>query len=80
MKNEEKEKEKVKVKALAKARREAKEKTKDPNSGSSLSPKLKRLKPEVFKKFFTDKCKTDTRTWEQAYKDVGGTLDTKPTK
>ncbi len=69
-----------KQKALAKVRKEAKEKSRDPNSGSSLSPKLSRLSPENFKKFFTEKCKTDKRTWEQAYKDVGGKLDTKPPK
>ena len=50
MKDENREKQK----ALAKVRKEAKEKSKDPNSGSSLSPKLSRLTPENFKKFFTE--------------------------
>lgn len=47
----------------------------DPSGRSSLHPQLAKLTPENFEKWFKEYAKKDTRTWQKAYRDIGGVIE-----
>jgi len=51
-------------------------KDRDPaGTGSSLNARLAKLTPEKFKAYFDTYCKKDSRTWQVAYKAIGGVIE-----